>query len=377
MKLGDVRVLALVGAQYGSEGKGVIAQHLAPEFGIHIRTGGPNAGHTYHHLHRDWVARTVPVGWINPDAICLIGPGAIVDVQLLGTELAEIAAVDETIYERVVVDPRAHVLHPVRHHALEGGVDGKAHREIGSTGEGVGPCRMAKLARTTFPSDYAWAKAQQIADVTAEDGTLQFEQRPLFGRGWLVVDDTSKIAARAIARDVRVLLEGTQGSGLSVTHGPWPYVTSADTNAAQLAADAGIPPQHVQTMLVARTFPIRVAGNSGPLKGEVTFEEIGAIPEYTTVTKKQRRIGLWDQELFERACLLNHPRWWSLTFADYLEPTARGATSLEQLPESVWTFINQVQARWNESAYASWGSPLDCALVSTGPAGTPILEMPV
>lgn len=350
MQIGTSPVLALVGAQYGSEGKGVIAAHLAPQFDVHVRTGGPNAGHTFMYEGRKYVARQLPVGWINPDAVLVIGAGAVIDPQLLEMEVQEVEAAGYEVRTRLYIDEHAHIIDHVRHAGLEGGVDGTAHSKIGSTGEGVGACRMARInRRSILPDDVAWAKAHTAAEVFGDQST-----------------DTVLLIHKRISAGQRVLLEGTQGSGLSITHGPWPYTTSHDTNAATLAADAGVPPNLVQTLLVARTLPIRVAGNSGPLKHELTWEQVGVEPERTTVTQKQRRIGVWDHELVQRAIMLNDPIGLALTFLDYWFP--------EDSQIEGWMGLS-VEARQRiQDMERQLG--LHVNLVSTGPAGTPILENP-
>lgn len=333
-KIKTGKVVALVGAQAGSEGKGAVAAAIAGDYGVHIRTGGPNAGHTFYHEGRKWVARSIPCGWINPAAKIVIGPGAMIDVALLRKEAEEIEAAGYRIMDRLFVDENASLIDPIRHHTFEGGVSGDAHQLIGSTGEGVGPARMARVARRTFPSDIPWAKLDLVGD-----------RRDLFK--WLHTHsgfDTVNLVNSWIDKGENVLLEGTQGSTLSLTHGPWPYCTSTDTNAGQLAVDAGISPSLVgMTILVVRTFPIRVAGNSGPMYRETTWEALGLEPEVTTVTKKVRRVGLYDGAQVERAVTLNRPAALVLTFADYIDDNVYGITDRKKITEPVWDFIRMVE----------------------------------
>lgn len=328
-------VTALVGGQYGSEGKGLIAAKIANHYAVHVRTGAPNAGHTYYidevtqaidtPVMREnaeptgerikVVARSVPVGASNPYAHLVIGAGGMIDLDLLAQEVSALDAMGLAVSDRLYVDRRAMVVDRHRHHGFEGGVHGHAHKTIGSTGEGVGPARMAQIVRGTFPNP---APSWSIIAHAGDDGPSSF----LADYGITVHDDTSRLINSWIDVGQSVLLEGTQGSGLSLTHGEWPYVTSTDTNAGQLCVDAGISPKRLtNVILVARTFPIRVAGNSGPLYDETSFEDIGVAPEFTTVTKKQRRIGRWDHDLFSKAVRLNGPLpSVALTFADYMWP---------------------------------------------------------
>jgi adenylosuccinate synthase len=331
---------ALVGAQYGSEGKGLVAAALAEQFDCHVRSGGPNAGHTFYHQGEKWVARSIPCGWINPEAKLYIGPGAMVDLGVLMSELAEIQERgDPDIADRLMVDYRATIITEAQH-LSEGGTKGDAHRLIGSTGEGVGLARMSRINRDALiPSGqapYAFLRAETQAKVFEAEG--------------IEVGDVSRALCEHIEGGDEVLLEGTQGSGLSLTLGPWPYCTSADTNAAQLASDAGISPSDVlETILVARTFPIRVAGNSGPLEDEVTWEEVGQPEERTTVTKKVRRVGRWNTQQVIEAVRVNHPALLVVTFMDYLYPEIAGVTDWADLSDGALLWLSLVQEQTGAS----------------------------
>ena len=137
-----------------------------------------------------------------------------------------------------------------------------------------------------------------------------------------------------------ILIEGTQGSALSLLHSHWPYCTSIDTNAAGIISEVGIAPSRVtDVLMVVRTYPIRVAGNSGPMKNETTWEDISNnvgqhVEEKTTVTKKVRRVAEWDQELYEQSCILNEPTEIALMFADYIDPEVAGCTDIIEVLSS-------------------------------------------
>jgi adenylosuccinate synthase len=298
---------ALVGAQWGSEGKGVVAAAIAPWFRAAVRTGGSNAGHTFVHRGVKHVARGIPCAWINPYCDLILGAGAVIDRELLAEEAKSIPP-DRLIY----VDRNAAIVPPGAHEAEQGMVS-----TIGSTAEGVGFTRIAKIRRD--PESFLLAKDQAL------------------WRHPFRVADTVRLLSEHLAMGNEIMLEGTQGSHLSLHHGDWPYVTSNDTNAAQLAADAGIAPSHVEhVLLVARSYPIRVGGNSGPMGVEVDWSEIPGRPEpeRTTVTKRVRRIAHWDDETFARAVTLNNPCGVVLTFADYLDPELSGETDPELIMQS-------------------------------------------
>jgi adenylosuccinate synthase len=356
-------ILAVVGGQYGSEGKGVIVNHIADDFGIHVRVGGPNAGHSFWHADRVWKMQVVPCGWTNPDALLLLGRGMLLDLRQLVTEMEDIATVDPTIFERVKIDARAGIL-TAEHMAEEGGVQGELHRRIGSTGHGVGAARHARMRR------------DESQFFLAAEGVRRWpDSRQRMWLRAMLVDNTPGIISAARENGANILLEGTQGSGLSLLHGPWPYVTSADTNAAQLAADIGIPPRLVnRTLLVVRTFPIRVAGASGPLYRELTWDEMSRrvgrpVIEQTTVTKKTRRIGEWDDGLVEQAVLLNAPTSMALTFADYLAPQDTGCTLWQNLTGTTRAFVEHLEQRFRvRVSFVGTGGPT-WSVVDASPVG--------
>lgn len=285
--------------------------------------------------------QVIPCGWTNPEAVCIIGRGMLLDLRQLSIELQSILPeVGLDFLTRFIIDERTGILSP-DHHNEEGGVHGELHKRIGSTGEGVGAARIARIRRD--PEKFQFAKDMQGAVIAEYCGrTIRL--------GDVLGKDTHKMIAAIRYKGDNILLEGAQGSGLSLIHGPWPYVTTADTNAAQLAADIGLPPHWVnRVLLVARTYPIRVAGNSGPLKGEKTWEEMSrslgkAVEEKTTVTKKVRRIGAWDTDLFMEAVALNGPTSIALTFADYLDPRCEGMSEFQQLTHPVRMFINTLSS---------------------------------
>lgn len=322
------KVTAVVGGQYGSEGKGVIVNHIANEYSIHVRTGGPNAGHSFTHQGKVFKMQIIPCGWTNPNAILVLGAGMLLDIEHLQKELEVIRPYAPDIEARLVIDPACMLLEK-RHHEIEGGVDGEIHQRIGSTGEGVGAARVARVNR----------RPEEIRKVSDAIESYPWV-KPMVSRV-----PTSVLLDIWISNGENVLLEGTQGSGLSLIHGPWPYVTSNDTNAAQLCADAGIAPQRVtDVILVVRSNPIRVAGNSGPLHRETSWEAISErlgkkVEEKTTVTLKTRRVGEWDDDLVARSVALNKPTCLALTFADYINPADEGLTDYHALSTETKSFI--------------------------------------
>ena len=338
------KLTVLVGGQYGSEGKGAIAAHVANKYDAHVRVGSHNAGHTIYWNGKKHVMQSIPCGWINPNAAIIIGRGALINMKQFMKELINIMQYYPDFLHRLFIDPETGVLDD-KFHEQEGGVNGEMHKRIGSTGEGVGPARVARINRD--PSQF-----RQFKDIAAE-----------YGLEKCMHNNTPQLIANMQDNGANILIEGTQGSALSLLHSFWPYCTSIDTNAAGIISEVGIAPSRVtDVLMVIRTYPIRVAGNSGPMKGEITWEELSSrlgknmIPEKTTVTKKVRRIAEWDDELFAQSCLLNAPTEIALTFADYIDPAIGGVTTVDELmsSEKFVAFVKE-HGLYNKLTYVGTG----------------------
>lgn len=312
-------VTVIVGGQYGSEGKGKIAAYLAPDFQHAVRTGGPNAGHTVRNGNDIVVLRHLPCALVNRQAKLYLGAGAIIDPSLLLQEITS----NGVGPHRLSVDPHAVVVvdsHLASERALV--------ERIGSTGKGVGAAVAAKVLRGT---DVRLAR-----DVD--------ELRPFLAN----VADQLHVALR---RKEPILLEGTQGVGLSLHHGHFPYVTSRDVTAGSLCGEAGIGPTHVsRVVMVVRSYPIRVAGPSGPLADEidwatVTRESGYSTPliEFTTVTKKVRRVGRFDVAAVRTAAQLTSATEIALTFADYLDVHALDCRDYSLLSKKVKDHVDLLE----------------------------------
>jgi adenylosuccinate synthase len=323
----------VAGGQFGSEGKGKIAAWLAPDFEHAVRTGGPNAGHTVVDGGRSIVLRHLPCALINRDAALYLGAGSILDPEILLREISE----NQISRARLRIDPTAVVI--TRSH-LDDEVE--LVQRIGSTGKGVGAAVASKVLRASEV-----VLARDVPDLSP------------------YVGEVADALHRALGKKENVLLEGTQGAGLSLHHGPYPFVTSRDTTASSICGEAGIGPLDVErVILVVRTYPIRVAGTSGPLPAEITWDDVTAksgyttpIREYTTVTGRLRRVAEFDLERVVRAARLNSATDIALTFADYLDCSVRDATAEEALTLPVMRFIEELEAATN--------TPV--TIVSTGP----------
>jgi len=325
----DRLVDVLVGGQYGSEGKGNIVGHIAPEYELFVRVGGPNAGHQVYAEPQPEKYFHLPSGSERaPNARLLLGPGAVIYPPKL---LAEISA-HKISLDRLVIDERAMIIEDA-----DRDIELRKLASMGSTIQGVGSASARKIMGRGGCEDPEVRLAKDVSEL-----------RPYIGSAQAVLD-------QAYCAGQPVLLEGTQGTGLSLHHGPYPHVTSRDTTVAGCLADAGIAPGRVRRVIaVFRTYPIRVGGPSGALEGgEIDHAEIArrsGIPEeelrsreVTTTTGRPRRFGEFDWVQLHRSCVLNTPTDIALTFIDYLSIRNRHAYRFEQLTEETLRFIEEVE----------------------------------
>ena len=300
-------VSIVIGGQFGSEGKGKVAlewvRKAAEKRVAVVRVGGPNSGHTaYDHSGRRYALRQMPAGAIDRNVDVVFPAGSYIDVDIL---LSEIELLDYPC-SRIFISPYANIITP-QQKAWE--KDAGLLNGIGSTGSGVGGAVMASVARGALNFELARHDAQHCTPLES------------------YLHDTSVLMRQWLRASTRIIIEGTQGFGLSLNEGGfWPKATSRCTTAAAALAESGLSPVDVDDItLVIRTFPIRVAGDSGPLPGETTWGEIAEkinsprdLREYTTVTKKLRRVAKFDPQLVRSAIAHNNPTNIVLNHLDYI-----------------------------------------------------------
>jgi adenylosuccinate synthase len=324
----------VVGGQYGSEGKGKIAAYLTLREGIDIcvRCGGPNSGHSFYDEHGNpRILRQLPTGFINPRTRLLIPAGALVDPDILVNEL-QLAGDYE---DRVGIDRNTFIIE-AKDREYERSVGLK--ERLSSTLCGVG---AAQSRRTMRGADSKLAK-----DIVGE--------YPWLGK---LLTDVSKEVNEALDVRKKVLIEGTQGFGLSLYHSPhYPRTTSRDITASAFLSEVGISPLRVtDIVLVLRTFPIRVAGDqAGPLKDEINWNRLRKesaypyeISEMTSVTKEIRRVGRFDWELAMKAVEVNAPTVVAINGLDYIDYQNRGIIDWHKVTTSARDFVERLETNLN------------------------------
>jgi adenylosuccinate synthase len=349
-------VTVVVGGQYGSEGKGKLVSHLASVDGGRsavVRCGGPNAGHTADGAGGRALLRQLPSGAVVPGSRLFMAPGMQIDVDLLHEEISRLG-IDPG---RLRIDHQATLMS-----ADDSGDERRRHlgERIASTLSGTG----AAIARRVLREP---------------DVRLAKHERSLAP----YLDDVPRRVSELIAEGSSVIVEGTQGFGLSLYHGAFPFVTGRDTTAAGFLAEAGISPMVVSdVVLVLRTYPIRVAGNSGPLD-EIGWDEVvrrsgypTALAEYTTVTGRLRRVGEFDWDLAERAVMVNRPTSIALHGADYLDHSDLGVSRWHQLGERSKHFIDTLEQRLGVRVRYVFTGPDRDHIIDRGAATGPVVVRP-
>lgn len=324
----------VISAQYGSEGKGQICGHLAADYAYLVRVGGPNAGHQVADPRYNY--RQLPSGTgSNPDAKLLIAAGSTIQPDQILKEMSDLGVKKG----RIVIDEQAMVIEQ-SDRDFESQAGGVA--TIGSTKQGAGSALARKiLNRGKTP---VFGGAVRLAK---DHPDLQ----PYVGSVGRELED-------AYAAGSRVMLEGTQGTWLSLHHGQYPNVTARETTAAGCLADAGIAPARARrVVMVTRSYPIRVGGDSGPMgvaQGiEIDFETVAARSglsveeikpaEHGSVSGNLRRIAEFDWEQVRRSAALNGATDIALTFSDYIAASNRSARRFEQLTDETRAFIAELE----------------------------------
>jgi adenylosuccinate synthase len=329
-------VTVVVGGQFGSEGKGKVAHYLAREMGatIAIRVGGPNSGHTvFTEGGLRLIFRQLPTAAILPDVRCILPAGSYIYPPLLIKEMQTAGLPPE----RLLIDPNAVVIS--QENIEEENTSGLRHA-IGSTLTGTGAAVVSRINRL---GKVRLAREEEIL-------------KPF-------VRATVPFVYEHLEKKARVIVEGTQGFGLSVLHSPYyPYCTSRDTTAAGFISEAGVSPLDVDdVVMVIRAFPIRVSGSSGPLPNEVSWEELtkdsrskNSLIEYTSVSGNVRCVARFDSEIVRQAILYNRPTRIALNHLDYIDTMSGG--NFAHTSKTI-SFVHNIEMKIESSiSYIGFGS---------------------
>lgn len=332
-------VTAVVGAQWGDEGKGRIVDYLAQRADMVIRyQGGDNAGHTVVNQRGTFRLHLVPSGIFNPATQCIVGPGTVVNPDTLLAEMAELAAAGVDL-SNLWLSERAHMVLP--YHRLLDGLEESARggQQIGTTKRGIGPAYADKAARSGLRlGDLlrpAYLRSRLAAVLPQKNLTLAH-----FGQPPLILDDLLALAERwraaladrivdtlprvqaAVRSGQSVLLEGQLGVMRDLDWGTYPFVTSSNPLAGGAAAGAGLPPWAI-TEVIGVVKAYCTAVGAGPFPTEL-HDEIGARlrevgGEYGATTGRPRRCGWLDGVALPYAAWLNGFTGLAITKLDVLD----------------------------------------------------------
>ncbi|MCJ7764024.1 MAG: adenylosuccinate synthase [Dehalococcoidales bacterium] len=308
-------VVAVIGAQWGDEGKGKVVDMLAERAKLVVRfSGGDNAGHTVINPMGDFKLHLVPSGIFYPDVTCIIGSGTVINPARLIEEIEKLNK-KQVDTSRLIISDRAHLVMP--YHLLLDGLEeeSRAGKALGTTRRGIGPAFADKIARLgiragelldkkeflerlRFVLEYKNAILTKIYDVNPLSLDEIYEQYCRYGErlsGY--IRETTTIIKEAQARGEFILLEGAQGALLDPDYGTYPYTTSSSPLAGGGSLGAGIGPSRIDRVLgVFKAYCTRVG--SGPMPTELKDETGNMIRErayeYGTTTGRPRRCGWFD-----------------------------------------------------------------------------------
>lgn len=330
-----VSCIVVVDGFFGDGGKGKIVSYLAvsEDAAVVARGGvGPNAGHTVVKNGVQYKLRMVPCGFVNDETLQLIGPGVVVNTDVLLKEIKETG-----IEDRFGLDPQCAIIEQ-KH--IDADREGYLKNKIGTTGTGTGPCN----------ADRAYRIAKMAREVPELKSYLK---------------DVPMLVNEALDRGENVILEGTQGTYISLFHGGYPYVTSKDVCASAICSDVGVGPTRVdEVVLVCKAYVTRVG--EGPLEGEISPEEAKkrGWDEYGTVTGRQRRAAPFNYDLAKRAAIINGATQLAVTKLDILYPECAGSNDYSSLSIEAKAFIAEIEEKVG----------LPVLLIGTGPSVKDIID---
>jgi len=376
---------AVIGGQWGDEGKGKIIDYLAGNADAVVRyAGGSNAGHTVVNDKGKFQLHMVPSGICWPGVYGIIGNGVVVDPDVLLSEITELASKDIDT-SHLYVSERAHLIMP--YHVVLDRLEEESRGEsaLGTTGRGVGPAYVDKTGRAGI----------RVGDLLDLEGTLapRLEQAlafkndlitKVYGGEALSLDDvlakcriwaeqlrpyvrpTEQIIQDLLAEDKNILLEGAQGTLLDIDHGSYPYVTSSSSSVGGACVGLGLNPQAIAGVVgVFKAYSTRVG--EGPMPSEMEGEVADGLrekaQEYGVTTGRPRRVGWFDGVAGKYSRLVNGFTGMVLTRLDILDGFASvkvcvgyrvGGQEIDRFPANT-SLLAQCQPIYEE--HPGWDQP--------------------
>jgi adenylosuccinate synthase len=409
--------IAVLGAQWGDEGKGKIVDMLTPHFSAVARyQGGHNAGHTVYVKGKKFVLHLIPSGILHPGVMCVIGNGVVIDPQALFVEIDELARNGIGVDGRLLVSEKAHIILPYHRELDVLSEARRGERKIGTTSRGIGPAYEDKIGRRGIRVCDLLGDREALAELVRENVSARnriikestLDWKPVFDqvvaagermRPW--VTDVSLALHRLMAEGKNVMFEGAQATLLDIDHGTYPFVTSSNASVGGVCTGLGVAPRAIGGVLgVAKAYTTRVG--EGPLPTELSGELADRLresgQEYGASTGRPRRCGWFDAVVVRYSARINGIDALALTKLDVLDglsevlicsgyktsggtlsefpadlrclsgaepiyermpgwstPT-RGVTRFEGLPEEARRYVRRLEEV----------TGVDCAIISTG-----------
>jgi adenylosuccinate synthase len=320
------KAIAIVGAQWGDEGKGKVVDYLASSFDYTARyAGGHNAGHTVIFGGHKYILQLIPSGILRPGKKAVIGPGTVVDPIAFVAELENLKKSSIDVRGRLFLSNRAHVIFPYHREMDRAAESARGEAKIGTTSRGIGPAYEDKMARRGIRvCDLLDADrfGEKLERVIAEKNAIssasyghQLETAGLFEQTIEIakqirdlITDTTVLLNEALDKGESVLFEGAQGTMLDIDHGTYPFVTSSNATSGGATTGLGIAPTRITGVVgVTKAYTTRVG--SGPFPTEMNDVEAAAIRargnEFGAVTGRPRRCGWLDLPVLRYAKMLN------------------------------------------------------------------------
>ncbi|MBC7107540.1 MAG: adenylosuccinate synthase [Methanomassiliicoccales archaeon] len=322
----SLSTLAVIGTQWGDEGKGKITDYLAEKADFVVRfQGGTNAGHTITLDHEIFKLHLLPSGIIRENTISVIGNGVVIDPEELIEEMKTVEKSGRSIGGLRISD-RAHVIMPY-HKILDRAEEShRGSKGVGTTGRGIGPCYSDKISRYGIrvcdlldeeslkeKLEVIYPIKERILDIYGGSDLPSIEEmmKKLIEYGSYLekyITDTSVLINEAIRNGKKVLFEGAQGTMLDIDHGTYPYVTSSNCVAGGICTGAGVPPTCINEILgVVKAYTTRVGSGPFPteLKDELGSRLLERGGEFGTTTGRPRRCGWLDLVVVKYAIRLS------------------------------------------------------------------------
>jgi adenylosuccinate synthase len=354
--------LAVLGAQWGDEGKGKIVDLLTSHFSIVARyQGGHNAGHTVYVNGAKFILRLIPSGILHPGITCVIGNGVVVDPKALFAEVDELMRNGIDVGHRVLISDKAHLILPYHRDLDLLSEARRGERKIGTTSRGIGPAYEDKIARRGIRvgdlndpkgleqnvRDNVTARNRLVHDTTMDWQVVLDELLKHAERLRPMIRDVSALLTDAMRAGQSILFEGAQGTLLDIDHGTYPYVTSSNATIGGVCTGLGVPPRAIGRVLgVVKAYTTRVGEGPFPteLSGEMgnRLRESGS--EYGAVTGRPRRCGWYDAVAVRYAARINGLDGLALTKLDVLDGLERidictsytcGGRTLTEFPSDI------------------------------------------